>query len=96
MADRRGVNPMGLAFTSDDIFDIAIQIEKNGNEFYTRALAQLGEGDVKDCFARLAAQELEHADIFHELRAVCGEQERAARERRDCLLPQGLRPWPCL
>jgi rubrerythrin len=74
---------MGLAFTADDIFDIAIQIEKNGNEFYTRALAQLGEGEVKDCFTRLAAQELEHAAIFHELRAVCGEQERAAGEPED-------------
>ncbi len=74
---------MALALHADDIFGIAIQIERNGNAFYTRALERIGEGELKDCFSRLAAMELDHANTFVELKALCGEKEEAGGRPED-------------
>jgi rubrerythrin len=68
---------MTLALTTDDVFEIAIQIERNGNEFYSNALERLGESELKECFIRLAAMEIEHANTFLELRELCGEKGKA-------------------
>jgi len=63
---------------SNDIFDIAIQIEKNGRDFYLRALERLGEEGLKECFSRLADMERAHADTFVELKALCAERGQPA------------------
>jgi rubrerythrin len=64
-----------LALKPADIFSIAIQVEKNGNAFYVRALERLGESELKDCFSRLAGMELAHVNTFVELEKLCGDRD---------------------
>jgi rubrerythrin len=72
-----------LNLKSNDIFDIAIQIEKNGRDFYLRAIERLDEGGLKELFSRLADMELVHASTFVELKAMCAERGEPATGPED-------------
>jgi rubrerythrin len=73
---------MGIAFKGSEIIDIAIQIERNGSEFYAAALAGLPESGagLRDCFTRLAAMEREHIAVFEELMHSCYEKTGAGAD----------------
>ncbi|MCB2216054.1 ferritin family protein [Desulfofustis glycolicus] len=56
-------------FTIDDIREIAIQIEKNGEQAYRRAAAAADQPEIAALFTRMADDEREHAEWFSSIRS---------------------------
>lgn len=55
---------MSTKFNVNEIFEIAIQIERNGAYFYKRCSQVIPEGSIKDLLVLLADVELKHEQIF--------------------------------
>ncbi len=51
-------------FTSRDVLDLAVQIEKNGEKIYRGALQQVTHPEIKALLQRLADDEARHVDWF--------------------------------
>ncbi len=60
---------MIYGFNADEVFRIAIDIEKNGKRFYEKAMDLVDDPDVKALLASLAQDEVEHLRRFRELKA---------------------------
>lgn len=56
----------GNMFTLYEIYDLAIQIEKNGEDFYREAEKKVSAPQLKGLFLRLADQEVKHRTWFGE------------------------------
>jgi rubrerythrin len=57
-----------MYYTGQEIVDIAVKIEENGNEFYLIAAKQVsGDNDIKALFLDLAEKEILHISIFQKL-----------------------------
>ena len=56
-------------FTSRDILDLAVQIEKNGEKIYRDALQKVTNQEVKSLLQKLADDEVRHIDQFSEFKA---------------------------
>jgi rubrerythrin len=52
-----------------DVFDFAINAEKNGMDFYMKAAKKFADKDLKDLFVKLAKEEAVHLQIFMEFKA---------------------------
>lgn len=65
-------------FNADDIFKIAIQIEKNGAAFYRQAAKNVSSQDQKDFLLELAAMEDDHERTFAALQKQLSEREAKA------------------
>jgi rubrerythrin len=59
---------MSTLFNAGEIFEIAIQIEKNGVKFYNHAAKMAKLKASKEKFINLAKMEAEHADTFTALK----------------------------
>ena len=59
---------MNVEFNADEVFEIAVQIEKNGARFYRRAAEIAGNGEDRELLLSLAAMEDSHVKIFESLR----------------------------
>jgi rubrerythrin len=55
-------------FNANEIFNIGIQIEKNGEHFYHSAAQQTNDVNIKDLFNKLANWENQHIEIFENLK----------------------------
>lgn len=55
-------------YTAVEIFDLAIQLEENGENFYRRAANRAAGPGVKELFRWLADQEVGHGRTFREMR----------------------------
>ena len=60
---------MIYGFNASEIFQIAIEIEKNGKHFYEKAIDLVDSPDVKGLLASLGQEEVEHLKRFTELKA---------------------------
>ena len=60
---------MIYGFNADEVFQIAIDIEKNGKRFYEKAMDLVDDPDVKALLASLAQDEVEHLRRFREVKA---------------------------
>jgi len=59
---------MKMYYSGQDIIEIAIKIEENGNEFYTNAAEMVtGTSDTKSLFLDLAEKEVMHIAIFQKM-----------------------------
>jgi len=58
-------------FNADEIFEMALQVERNGGRFYRQA-AETTEGETRDLLLRLAAMEDEHLEVFTRLKDKLG------------------------
>jgi len=56
-------------FNANEVFQIAIDIEENGKQFYEKAVELVDSPDVKALLASLAQEEVEHLNRFAELKA---------------------------
>lgn len=57
-----------MYYSGQEIVDIAVRIEENGNEFYTAAAEVIGKRtDTKGLFLDLAEKEVMHIAIFQKL-----------------------------
>jgi rubrerythrin len=60
-------------FTSRDILDLAVQIEKNGEKIYRGALQEVASPEMRSLLQRLADDEARHVDRFSEFRESTGD-----------------------
>ncbi|MCK9203369.1 MAG: ferritin family protein [Bacteroidales bacterium] len=57
-----------MYYSGQEIIDIAVKIEENGNEFYTAAAGMIKENNnIKGLFLDLAEKEILHISIFQKL-----------------------------
>lgn len=57
-----------MYYTGQEIIEIAVRIEENGNEFYTEAARAIGnDSEVKGLLLDLAEKEVMHIAIFQKL-----------------------------
>ena len=57
-----------MYYSGQEIIDIAVRIEENGNEFYTAAAGMIEEkNDIRGLFLDLAEKEILHISIFQKL-----------------------------
>jgi rubrerythrin len=59
---------MGISFSADEVFEMAMDVEKNGEAYYRKALALAKSADVKAVMADLMEQEQHHYATFKDLR----------------------------
>ena len=59
---------MSITFNSDEIFEIAVQIEKNGAMFYRMAADMFSDEAINSLLLELAAMEDQHEKTFDALR----------------------------
>lgn len=64
-----------MSFSSEEIFEIALQIEHNGVSFYKRAAGLVTDGACRQLLTDLAAMEEEHVAIFDTMRGPSAESE---------------------
>jgi len=61
---------MGLLFNPNEVFQIAVRIEENGERFYRKMAEKLDdEADVRRLFLYLADEEIKHREYYGELLA---------------------------
>lgn len=63
-------------FSADDIFEMAKQMERNGEAFYRKAADSVSDQDNKDLLNKLADMEVNHAKTFEALRSELSAIER--------------------
>ncbi|MBW2065483.1 MAG: ferritin family protein [Deltaproteobacteria bacterium] len=69
---------MGYEFSADEVFQMAEQIEINGESFYREMSEKIPDSAIKRTLLDLAAMENEHRKIFARMRAELSEGEREA------------------
>ena len=67
---------MSIVFNADEIFKIAVQIEKNGADFYKKAASQAQNAPIKDKLLNLADMEIDHQGTFEEMRNQLGDRDK--------------------
>jgi rubrerythrin len=63
-----GVMTMSIDFNADEIFQLGIQIEANGKQFYETIARNSLDPSVKGLFSELSKWESEHQQLFEKLR----------------------------
>ena len=72
-----GVEGMVIyGFNANEVFQMAIEIERNGYRFYQKAQGLVDNPDVKDVFAGLAKDEIEHEKRFITLKSQLPESAK--------------------
>ncbi len=59
---------MNIAFNADEVFEIAMDIEENGEVFYGAAAKVTDDADAKEIFEALRIAEQKHYQVFKKLR----------------------------
>ena len=67
---------MAITFNADEIYNIAEQIERNGQKFYSDSAGRVKEPPAKQVLQDLADMEAEHLKTFQALHAKLSEQAR--------------------
>jgi rubrerythrin len=63
-------------FTAGEVFDLAIQVEANGERYYRLAQSRVVREPLRELFGWLADQEVQHADFFQHMKEeVCEKVE---------------------
>ena len=56
-------------FSTYEILDIAVKLEKNGEKVYREAMDQTGDPSLKELLKWMADEEIKHAEWFSELKS---------------------------
>lgn len=67
---------MSLGFTADELFAIAVQVERNGTDFYRKAAKLVKAKATSATLRKLAEAEVGHEKTFTEMRDRLTEDER--------------------
>lgn len=59
---------MGIVYNADEIYEIGVEIERNGEQFYRAGAEATEDGDVKRLLTDLANWETSHIALFTELK----------------------------
>lgn len=63
-------------FTADDVFEMAVQLERSGAKFYRDAAQHTDNPEHKKLLEKLAEMEVEHEKTFMNLRSKLSEKEK--------------------
>ena len=55
---------MAISMTAEEVYEMALQIERNGAKFYRDAAEMIKEPDVREMLVDLAVMEGKHEDFF--------------------------------
>jgi rubrerythrin len=69
---------MSFAFNADEIFEMAAQIERNGEKFYRDSAKKIRDPEARDLLTRLADMEVEHQKVFQGMKAALTPADRKA------------------
>lgn len=69
---------MAYDFNADEVFEMALQIERNGALFYRKAAGDVTDAGARKLLLGLAEMEDDHERIFADLRASLTVREKAA------------------
>ncbi len=64
-------------FNVNEILDMAVQIEKNGYNFYLKAAEDVKDADIKSFLQELAEMEVSHEKTFLQLKSELSAAEKA-------------------
>ncbi|AQT69493.1 putative trifunctional 2-polyprenylphenol hydroxylase/glutamate synthase subunit beta/ferritin domain-containing protein [Anaerohalosphaera lusitana] len=67
---------MSITFNADEIFEMAIEIERNGAKFYRKAADNSSDPETKKMLTSLAEMEDGHEKTFLEMRESLNELEK--------------------
>ena len=67
---------MAITFNADEIYNIAEQIERNGQKFYSDSAQRVQDATAKKVLQDLADMEVKHLKTFKALHAALTEQAR--------------------
>lgn len=67
---------MAYDFNVDEIFVMAIQIERNGARFYRKIAEASPKGDVRNLFLEFAEMEEAHEKVFISMRAELSDKDK--------------------
>jgi rubrerythrin len=67
---------MGIDFNADEVFEIAVQIERNGAKFYRNCAENVTDASKKQLLIDLAEMEDEHEETFKSLRKELSLDEK--------------------
>lgn len=59
---------MGISFNADEVFQMGMDVEKNGEAYYKRSAELAKDPDVRKAFTYLAKEEKNHWETFRSLR----------------------------
>lgn len=59
---------MGISFNADEIFEMAVEIERNGAKFYRKAAENAANGKIKKTLLKFASMEDAHEITFAAMR----------------------------
>jgi rubrerythrin len=79
-------------FSGSELFDIAIQLEENGERFYRQAVLQVEEENLKELLLWLAEQEMHHREVFVEMKSTFkrAPEDRWAEEASGAILQSAV------
>ncbi|MBU8920417.1 MAG: ferritin family protein [Bacteroidales bacterium] len=63
---------MGISFNADEVFEMGMDVEKNGEAYYIKAAELATDAEVKKVFEYLAGEENNHWEIFKKMREELG------------------------
>ena len=63
-------------FNASEILDMAIQIEKNGQNFYNKAAKDVKDANIKSFLRELAEMEVVHEKFFKEMKSQLSTSEK--------------------
>jgi rubrerythrin len=69
---------MRYDFNADEVFEMAEQMERNGEKFYKRAAATIDDEPHKKLLLELAAMEVDHEKTFKAMRSDLKAAEKSA------------------
>jgi len=67
---------MSVYFNADEIFQVGIEIETNGQRFYETVAKNTSDATVRKLFSDLSRWESEHIDLFNKLRQALPESAK--------------------
>jgi rubrerythrin len=59
---------MGIVYNADEIYEIGVEIERNGEQFYRAGAELTDDADVKRLLTDLANWETSHIELFSDLK----------------------------
>lgn len=71
---------MGIVFNAEEILEIAVGIERNGQKFYRTAASNAKEEEHRTLLLELAEMEVNHEKLFSEMKAGLSPQERESKD----------------
>ena len=70
---------MTVALNAFEVFEVAVQIERNGAKFYRKAAELFNEPDIRNMFLELADWETKHEQIFNDMGKQLSKPNKKSR-----------------